>query len=126
MAFENERLEVLKMIETKQVTPEEGARLLAALGDERRRTEPARASVVSSATSGRWFRLQVQSPGSENVSLTLPLAVVPTILRVAERWVPEQHREVLGAVSDALSSDIRGEILQVDEPGGQRVRIWIE
>ncbi len=126
MAFENERLEVLKMIETRQVTPEEGARLLAALGEERRRVEPARASVASPAASGRWFRLQVQSPGSENVSLTLPLAVVPTILRVVERWVPEQHRDVLGTVSDALNSDLHGDILQVNEPGGQSIRIWIE
>ncbi len=126
MAFEDERLEILKMIEGKQVTPEDGARLLAALGEERRSAEPARASGVSSATSGRWFRLQVQSPGRESVNLTLPLTVVPTILQVVERWVPEQHRDVLGAVSHALNSDIRGDILQVDEPGGPTVRIWIE
>ncbi len=126
MAWENERLEVLKMIEAKQVTPEEGARLLAAFGEERRPAEPPRAAVVSSTTSSRWLRLQVQEPGRPSVNLTLPLGVVPPILRAVQRWVPEEHRDVLATVADAVTSDFRGDILQIDEPGGQSVRIWVE
>ncbi len=126
MALENERLEILKMIEAKRLTPEDGARLLAALGEEKRPAEPARASVVSSTTNGRWFRLQVQEPGRQSVNLTFPLGVVPPVLRAIQRWVPEEHRDVLGAVVDAIKSDFRGEILQVEEPGGPTVRIWIE
>lgn len=126
MATENERLEVLKLIESKQVTPEEGARLLAALGQGSRVPRVAREDTVTARANGRWFKLLVEEPGRQNVNLTLPLTVVPSILRVAARWIPEEHRDVLGAVAEALNSDFRGELLRVDEPGGQSVRIWIE
>jgi len=126
MALENERLEILKMIEAKQVTPEEGARLLAALGEGRRTAEPPRAWPGAPRANGRWFKLQVEEPGRQSVNLTLPLTAVPMILRVAQRWVPEEHRDTLSAVSETLETDFRGELLRVDEPGGQSVRIWIE
>lgn len=126
MVADSERIEVLRMVEAKQVTPEEGARLLAALTEERRLVEPTRISSTGSMSNGRWFRLQVQEPGRQSVNLTLPLAAVPAILRVARRWVPEEHRAALDSVGEAMGSDFRGELLRVAEPGGQSVRIWIE
>lgn len=126
MALENERIEILKLVESKQVTPEEGARLLAALTAEHRVVEPPRWRPEGPATGGRLLRLQVQEPGRQSVNLTFPLSAIPAILRVTRRWVPEEHHDVLDAIGFAANSDFRGELLRVDEPGRQNVHIWIE
>lgn len=126
MALESERIEILKLVESKQVTPEEGARLLAALTEERRVVEPSRWRPEGPVTGGRLLRLQVQEPGRQSVNLTFPLSAIPAILRVVRRWVPEEHRDVLDAIAFAANSDFRGELLRVDEPGRQNVHVWIE
>lgn len=125
MASQTERAEVLKLVEARQVTPEEGARLLAALADEKRPASRDRPDAPGRST-GRWFRLKVEESGGQQVNLTLPLVAVPLILRMARRWVPAEHREVLDSLAEVLTSDFRGEILQVNEPGGNNVRLWIE
>jgi len=126
MASENERLEVLKLVEAKQVTPEEATRLLAALSTERRLPESPPVEPRPWTANGRWFKLKVEEPGGQNVNLTLPLMALPAILRAVQRWVPEEHRDTLEAVTEALDSDFRGELLHMHEPGGQSIRIWIE
>ncbi len=126
MTLESERVEILKMVEAKQISPEEGARLLGALASERRVVEPIRSRAEGSAANGRWLRIHVQEPGRQSVNLTLPLAAIPAVLRVARRWVPEEHRDALDVVATAMSGDFRGELLRVEEPGRQTVHIWIE
>ena len=126
MPSEAERIEILKMVEAQQITPEDATRLLGALGETHRTTAVANPIVVGTAGAGRWFKLQVQEPGGQNVNVTLPLVAIPAIMRFAARWVPEEHRDALQVVTEAIQSDFRGEILRVEEPGGQRVCIWIE
>ncbi|MGH2459890.1 MAG: SHOCT-like domain-containing protein [Chloroflexota bacterium] len=126
MALESERIQILKLVESKQVTPDEGARLLAALAAERRVPEPLRWRSERPATDGRCLRLQVQEPGRQNVNLALPLAAIPAILRVTRRWVPAEYHDVLDTALAAVNADFRGELLRVEEPGGQHIHIWIE
>lgn len=157
MAYEAERLEILKMVEAGKVSPEEGMRLLRALGGSTAargegkaagqagvtavamHSGPAEAIVTTAtpdtaatdtmtATEGkaRWFRLLVEEPSGQRVNLMLPLRAVPFILRAAARWVPEEYRDALTAVAQAVETDFRGDILAVEEPSGERVRIWIE
>src|SRR5437762_2963521 len=115
MPFETERLEILKLVQSKQITPEDGARLLKAVTDGQ--AIPVRNLPANPASPGRFFRLAVEQPGRERVNLTIPLQVVPTILGFVTRWVPEEHRPALQAVSEAINSGFRGDILQVDQPG---------
>lgn len=126
MALETERAEVLKLVESRRITPEEGAQLLGVLDQRSRAVTAAPPTPPPGSGPGRWFKLAAQEPSGENVQLTLPLAAIPLFLRLAERWVPEQHRPTLQALAEAVQTDLRGEILRVEEPGGQRVRIWIE
>ncbi len=154
MTYEAERLEILKMVEAGKVSPEEGMRLLRALGgSSARRGEgetavqagvtavavhsgPAgvEADVTTAATDpttategkARWFRLLVEEPSGQRVNLMLPLRAVPALLRAAARWVPEDYQDALTAVEQAVETDFRGDVLVVEEPSGTRVRIWIE
>lgn len=157
MAYEAERLEILKMVEAGKISPEEGMRLLRALRGSAAppgegagqagfttvtvHSEPleveanvaaaAPDTVVRDATTAaegkaRWFRLRVEEPGGQRVNLMLPLRAMPFILRAAARWVPEAYRDTLTAAAQAVETDFRGDILAVEEPGGERVRIWIE
>ncbi|HEY8884699.1 MAG TPA: hypothetical protein VIO35_05250 [Chloroflexota bacterium] len=125
MPLETERLEILKMVQSKQITPEDGARLLRAVTDGQPQV-PVRSGPVAQTGIGRFFRLAVEQPGRERVNLTIPLQVVPTILGFVSRWVPEEHRPALQAVSEAITTGFRGDILQVDQPGAGHVHLWIE
>ena len=125
MPSETERLEILKMVQAKQITPEEGARLLKAVSDGQ--AIPVRnLSAAATSSPGRFFRLAVEQPGRERVNLTVPLQVVPTILGFVTRWVPEEHRPALTAVSEAINTGFRGDILQIEQPGTGRFHLWIE
>ena len=128
MPMEAERIEVLKMIQGKQINAEDGARLLKALVGDRNssiaRTSPPPAA--QSMGAGRWFKVAIDEPGGEKVNLSLPLQTIPSILRFASRWVPEEHRDALQAASEAIGTGFRGDLVHVEQPGGQHVRIWIE
>ena len=128
MPMEAERIEVLKMIQSKQINAEDGARLLKALvGD--RNSSVARPNPLQGAPSGspgRWFKVAIEEPSGERVNLSLPLQTIPSLLRFASRWVPEEHRDALQAASEAISTGFRGDLIRVEQPNGERVHIWIE
>jgi hypothetical protein len=123
-AIDDERQVILRLVQSKQVSPEEGARLLAALTAPK--GVPAAPPPGPSAGDGRLLRLVAEEPGGERVNLTVPLRAVAAVLGFVARWVPEEHRDALQAVNDAINSGFRGEVLKVEEPTGQRVRLWIE
>jgi hypothetical protein len=126
MPYEAERFEILNMVQAKQITPEDGARLLKAITDDKSAPVAARANPTGPTGPGRWFKLSVEEPDGERVNLSVPLQAVPAVLRFAARWVPEDHREELSAAADALATGFRGDIVRIEQPNGERVRIWIE
>jgi hypothetical protein len=132
MPFDAERIEVLKMIQAKQISAEDGARLLKALVEERagsasRQGPPPYAPPPPPQSGGaRWFKVIVEEPNGEKVNFSLPLQTVPSMLRFASRWVPEQHRDALQAASEAIGSGFRGDLIRAEKPNGERIRIWIE
>lgn len=126
MPNEAERLEILNLVQTKKISPEDGARLLKAIADDKGAPAAARSTSTTTAGNGRWFKLSVEEPDGERVNLSVPLQAVPAVLRFAARWVPEDQREALQTAADALATGFRGDILRIEEPSGERVRIWIE
>jgi hypothetical protein len=126
MAFESERLEILKMVRSKQLTPEDGVRLIKALVDDRPGKVSAPARPVISPGNGRWFKVVVDEPGGERVNVSVPLGAMPMVLRFVERFVPSEKREEFRAAQDLIASGFQGDLVRVEKPGGQNVRIWIE
>jgi hypothetical protein len=126
--MEAERIEVLRLIQSKQVSAEDGARLLKALVGDRGNpvARPTPPPPVPQNGAVRWFKIAIEEPSGERVNLSLPLQTVPSILRYVARWVPEEHRGALQAASEAIGTGFRGDLVRVEQPSGERVRIWIE
>ncbi len=127
MVTSEERMRVLRMVEEGQITPDEAARLLEALGRRERAKKPAQ---VAKRLQGRWLRVRVydNASGKAKVNVNLPLRLVDVVLTIAERFLPEvQFEGVAEALGEALDEGLMGKIVDViDEEDGERVEIFIE
>jgi hypothetical protein len=122
MATAEERMRILKMIADKQITADEGARLLEALrsGAEAPRDEGSRP---------KWLRVKVTDRRNEKVKLnvTIPVGLVDVGLKMGARFAPELAGMDSNAIQSALREGVRGRILSVDDDGDEeRVEIFVE
>lgn len=124
MTTAEERMKILKMIADKQITAEEGARLLEALraadAEPQGRAEPSRA---------RWLRVRVteRATGRVKLNVTIPIGLVDVGLKMGARFAPEMAGMDVSAIEAALRDGIRGRIIEVDdEKDDERVEIFME
>jgi len=121
MASDEERLQILKMIEGGQVTAEEGAKLLRALegsskGEGRREGSP------------RWFRVRVTDlkTGKRKVNINLPFKLIDIGAKIAAKFAAPADLDIEG-VMKAIREGAEGKIIDVeDEEEGERVEIYVE
>jgi hypothetical protein len=124
MATSEERMKILKMIEEGKLTPEEGARLLAALSEGRRPARPI--PPRGPGFSKGWLRIRVTdtTTGRAKATVNLPLGLVDAGLNIASQYVPGINFEEL---AEAIKSGAEGKIIDVvDEEDGEHVEIYIE
>lgn len=123
MATSEERMKILKMIDEGKLTPEEGARLLAALSDSR----PARPGPIRGPGAPRgMLRIRVTDTvtGRAKATVNLPLGLVDAGLNIAAQYVPGINFEEL---TEAIKAGVGGKIIDVvDEEDGEHVEIFIE
>jgi len=128
MATADERMQILKMIEAKQITAEEGAKLLATLG-ENDRAESATVKP-SPMTSGKWFRVRVTDlkSGKRKVNVNIPLGLVDVGLKMGAKFAPAGLEGLdMQQIMTAIKSGGEGKIVDVeDEDGGEHVEVFIE
>jgi hypothetical protein len=120
MATSEERMKILQMIQDKKISPEDGAKLLAALNDGSRKSKSA------SQYDPRTMRVRVtdQITGKTKVSVNLPLGLVDAGLNIAANFVPDIGIEEIG---EAIRQGMMGKIVDViDEEDGEHVEIFIE
>ena len=86
MATTDERMRILKMISEKQITAEEGARLLEAL----RGSSASDAQGRNATGKARWLRIRVtdRPSGRTKVNVSLPIGLVD----VGLKWAPASPR----------------------------------
>jgi DUF4097 and DUF4098 domain-containing protein YvlB len=129
MATTEERMQILKMIENKQITAEEGAKLLAAL-EEHDRAESAAKVKPSPTTSGKWFRVRVTDlkSGKRKVNVNIPLGLVDVGLKMGAKFAPAGMEELdINQIIAAIKSGTEGKIVDVeDEEDGEHVEVFIE
>jgi len=124
-----ERMQVLKMIQEKKITAEEGAKLLAALKRPRAPKAPGVLGVAEfpAARPGRWFRVRVTDmrTGRSKVNVNIPLNLVDVGLKLGARFGPADFN--MDEVVKAIKSGTAGKIVEVeDEAKGERVEIYVE
>jgi hypothetical protein len=123
MASSEERLKILQMIQDGKISPEDGAKLLEALGRGAGRVG-SRGAIA--ADDGRYVRIRVTdtTTGRAKVSVNLPLSLVSAGIGIAARYSPGIEEEYL---MDAIRSGLTGKVIDViDEEQGDHVEIFIE
>lgn len=123
--MENERLQILKMVQEGKITADEASKLLSAVD------EPVNQLVSGDA---KWFRVKVMDlrTGKTKVNVNLPIALLDVGMNIGMKFVPE---EVLGGakgvdlkqIVDAIRSGAMGKLVEVeDEDEGVRVEVIVE
>jgi hypothetical protein len=119
-----QRLRILKMIELKQITPEEGAELLAAIT-----AAGAQSTSAAEGQRSKWFRVRVTDIASGRVraNVTIPLGLIDVGLKMGARFAPDVSGMDLTAIQAAIRGGMRGRILDVqDDDENERVEIFVE
>lgn len=122
MAISDERRKVLQMVEEGKLSPEDGARLLAALGQDE---APEPAPSTPTDANGRTLRVRVSNviTGKQKVAVNIPLGLVDFGLR----FVPSTDKFDAEALRSAIQSGMTGRIVEVmDDEKGERVEVFIE
>jgi hypothetical protein len=146
---EDERLQVLRLLDAGRVTPEQALALLDALRPLARPPSPAaiepsaaarspqpprvnpRLILPPAAPSGagsRWLRLRVlDGRGRSKVDLQVPLSLLGLFLRVGSRWLPQLRAFDPDLVLAVAQWRGTGKLFEAaDEIGGDRLEISIE
>jgi hypothetical protein len=120
MTTSDDRLRILRMIESGQITAEDGAQLLAALDEDE--LEPARPTA-------RWIRVQVTDgySGRQKVNLNVPVGLLGVGMRLGARFAGKEA----GALNiDELLARIKagetGKLIDIEDQNGERVQIIVE
>jgi hypothetical protein len=123
MALTDERMRILKMIEEKQITAEEGARLLEALRASRTPTDR------DETIPARWLRVRVtdRASGKLKVNVNIPVGLIDVGLKMGARFAPEMNGMDFSAIQAAIRGGMQGRIIEVDdEKDDERVEIFVE
>ena len=123
MTADTERLQILKMVEKGQITPQEGARLLTALAGTT--TTPAPASAKPA-----WFRVRVTDTrtGRRKVDLNIPLSLVSVGLRLGARFAPEVDQVDIPELLRQIEQEGKqGKVVDLQhEEDAEHVEIFVE
>ena len=123
MATAEERMQILKMIEDRQISAEEGARLLSALDKAGKGGEPAPDGAA------RWFRVRVTDlrTGKNKVNVNIPMGLVEVGIKMGARFAPDVEGLDVAEITKAIREGAMGRIIDVeDEEDGERVEIFVE
>jgi hypothetical protein len=125
MALSEERRKVLQMVEEGKLSPEDGARLLTALGQADEAPEETASAASGASIHGRQLRVRVTNvaTGKQKVTVNIPLGLVEFGLR----FIPENEKFDPETLRQAIRDGLTGRIVEVfDEEKGERVEIFIE
>ncbi len=125
MVSTEERMQILKMIEEGQVSPEEGAKLLRALSSGKK----AAPRAVVTGPVARWFRIRVTDTitGRNKINVTIPLGLVNVGLRMGARFIPDTADVDVEELIEQIRSGAQGKIFESESSDEEEhVEIFIE
>lgn len=123
MSTAEERMQILRMVEARQISAEEAAKLLSAL-DKADKGGPA-----APAGTARWFRVRVTDlrTGKNKVNVNIPMGLVNVGIKMGARFAPNVEGLDMEELSRAIREGTQGKIIDVeDEEDAERVEIFIE
>jgi hypothetical protein len=122
MSQSEERLRILKMIESGQVSAEEGSQLIEALGEQPRdRMRPS--------PTPRTLRIRVTNLATrrQTINVTIPVSLVSVGLKLGARLAPRVSGANADEILHAIETGSVGRIFEMqDLDEGERVEIFVE
>lgn len=122
-----ERARILQMVSENKIDAQEGARLLAALGNATPGDEAR--EEVARAGQARWFRVRVTNleTGRTKVNVNLPLSLVKVGLKVGARFSPEVEDLDWDELLVAIQEGAAGKLVEVEDvEDGEKVEVYVE
>ena len=126
MTTTEERMKILNMIREGKISAEEGAQLLAALGDSQK---SSRSPATKTQGEPRWFRVRVTDlvNGKTKVSVNIPIGLMEWGMQIGAQFAPEVGDLDFEQLKEMLQSGVEGKVVDViDEEDGEHVEIFIE
>ena len=127
MAGSDEQMRILRMIEERKLTAEEGAKLLAALRDGAQTAGNQKSGTPADA--GKWLRIRVTdiASGQSKASVEIPLGLMDAGMKIGAQFAPQVDGVDLTHVLDAIRSGASGRIIDVtNEEQGEHVEIFVD
>lgn len=145
---ESERMQILRMVEQGQITANEAAQLLSALGannpepilnyetshveDRPLDDEPVGVAIESPIklkTKPRFFRVKVTdlTTGRSKVTVNLPIGLVNWGMKIGARYSSDVPNIDFNELSDMIQNGAEGKLVDViDEEDGEHVEIFLD
>ena len=129
MIRSEERMKVLRMVESGKITAAEATQLLEALDEAPTTAKNSPPPLPPAAMGGRWFRVRVtdSDTGKVRVNVRLPVSVVSAGLKMGMRFAPQVEGLDLDALTVMINSGEIGQIVDVmDDKDGEHVEVFLE
>jgi hypothetical protein len=129
MATNEERMRILKMVEDGKLTPDEAARMLAALSGG---AAGEGGAARPSGPRARFLRIRIEDPKGGRpggrVNVRLPIPVVGAMARVVDRYAPPEALQGVDiqAMWKAIEAGEPGRIVDIQGDEGEIVEIILE
>lgn len=124
MSLTEERMQILKLLEQRQITADEAAKLLSAL-EVGRKPPPA----PGAGTAPRWFRVRItdSNSGKQRVNVNIPMSLVNVGLKMGAKFAPDMEGMDMDLIRNAIQEGSLGKVIDVEnEEDGEHVEIFIE
>ena len=117
----DERMRILKLIESGQVSAAEGSRLIEALG------EPPRERARPGAPRTLRVRVTNLATRRQTINVTIPVSLVGIGLKLGARLAPKVAGANADEIMQAIETGATGRIFEMqDLDEGERVEIFVE
>ncbi|ADY56996.1 hypothetical protein Sgly_2723 [Syntrophobotulus glycolicus DSM 8271] len=128
MAGNEEKMQILKMVEEGKITASEGLELMEAL------EKGANAAGSPEKTKNmKWLRIDVKAENDKTkAKVNIPLSLIDVGLRIGTKFAPELKEAGLEKIDieeivQAIKDGAEGKIVEVDaEDGKTRVEVYVE
>lgn len=121
MASSAERMTILRMVEQGKISAEDGARLLAALGEREEAQDRSRPHTFDTSRSLQ-VRVTDLATNRQKVNVNLPVG----LMQLAWRWLPASAQAQFEQVQAAIDAGVTGHLVEVvDQDSGVRVEITL-
>jgi hypothetical protein len=116
------RTEVLKMVESGQLSPAEAAAKLAA-------SKKPTLTLTTPQGRMRWLRVRIMNldTGQIKVTVNLPMSLVQVGLSIGSHFAPEIDGLDWQTIANALNDETTGRIVEVENlEKGERIEVYVD